>query len=214
MNGVEFIKRVRARYSDVRILVASMHDESLFAERCLRAGANGYVNKEVATDVVVVAINRVLDGHLYLSAEMTNRMLHGAINSDSSGQSSLETLTDRELEVFALIRARVADARDRGKATPKRQNDRNSPRSHTRKAKRRQHDGTDASRRPMGARKRLDAIDLPAEFITPRYFRVVVVIPKPDSNWYRMSVHCCSFKNLVTPLTSSRDRSRFGRQFK
>ena len=103
MNGVELIKRLRSRYPKILILVSSMHDESLFAERCLRAGANGYVNKEEATDKVVDAINRVIDGHLYLSAAMTSRLLHGVIAGDRGQQSILETLTDRELEVFALI---------------------------------------------------------------------------------------------------------------
>jgi DNA-binding NarL/FixJ family response regulator len=103
MNGVELIKRLRSRYPGIMMLVASMHDESLFAERCLRAGANGYVNKEEATDKVVDAINRVIDGHVYLSAEMTNRLLHGVIAGDVGQQSALESLTDRELEVFALI---------------------------------------------------------------------------------------------------------------
>ncbi len=103
MNGVELIKRLRSRYPKMLILVSSMHDESLFAERCLRAGANGYVNKEEATDKVVDAINRVIDGHLYLSADMTSRLLHGVIAGEVGQQSTLETLTDRELEVFALI---------------------------------------------------------------------------------------------------------------
>ncbi len=103
MNGVELIKRLRSRYPRIIMLVTSMHDESLFAERCLRAGANGYVNKEEATDKVVDAINRVIDGHVYLSAEMTNRLLHGVIAGEVGQHSALESLTDRELEVFALI---------------------------------------------------------------------------------------------------------------
>lgn len=103
MNGVELIKRLRSRYPKMLILVSSMHDESLFAERCLRAGANGYVNKEEATDKVVDAINHVIDGHLYLSADMTSHLLHGVIAGEVGQRSTLEILTDRELEVFALI---------------------------------------------------------------------------------------------------------------
>lgn len=103
INGVDLIKRIRSRDAKVRILVSSMHDESLFAERCLRAGANGYINKESATTEVLKAVAKVLDGQLYLSAEMTSRMLHGVIGGNTGNQSSLETLTDRELEVFALI---------------------------------------------------------------------------------------------------------------
>jgi DNA-binding NarL/FixJ family response regulator len=103
INGVDLIKRIRARDRNVRLLVSSMHDESLFAERCLRAGANGFINKECATNEVLCAIRKVLDGQIFLSAEMTSRMLHGAISGQSGEQSSLETLSDRELEVFALI---------------------------------------------------------------------------------------------------------------
>jgi DNA-binding NarL/FixJ family response regulator len=103
INGVDLIKRIRSRNAQVRILVSSMHEESLFAERCLRAGANGYIDKASATDEVLSAVTKVLDGQLYLSADMTSRMLHGAIRGQAEKQSCLETLTDRELEVFALI---------------------------------------------------------------------------------------------------------------
>jgi DNA-binding NarL/FixJ family response regulator len=103
INGVDLIKRIRARNATVRILVASMHDESLFAERCLRAGANGYINKESATQDVLEAVNKVLDGEVYLSAEMTSRMLKNAVGGQLGEKSTLEKLSDRELEVFALI---------------------------------------------------------------------------------------------------------------
>jgi DNA-binding NarL/FixJ family response regulator len=103
INGVDLIKRIRSRDETVRILVASMHDESLFAERCLRAGANGYINKESATQDVLAAVTKVLDGEVYLSADMTSRMLKTAVGGKVGKRSSLETLSDRELEVFALI---------------------------------------------------------------------------------------------------------------
>jgi DNA-binding NarL/FixJ family response regulator len=103
MNGLELIKRVRSRCPDIRILVTSMHEESLFAERSLRAGANGYINKEEATEKVVEAINRVLAGHVYLSSQMTSRLLHAVIGGDVGQKSLIESLTDRELEVFELI---------------------------------------------------------------------------------------------------------------
>lgn len=103
INGVDLIKRIRDRDSKVFILVSSMHDESLFAERCVRAGANGYINKESATNEVLEAIKKVLDGEVYLSGAMTTRMLHTVLGNRGQEQSSLETLTDRELEVFALI---------------------------------------------------------------------------------------------------------------
>ena len=102
ISGMELIKRIRARDIEVHILVTSMHDESLFAERCLRAGANGYVNKEVATEKIIVAIHHILKGKTYLSPEMTNHLVDGAIHGHS-GKDVFDNLTDRELEVFGLI---------------------------------------------------------------------------------------------------------------
>ncbi len=103
INGIELIKRIRSRDSKVRILVSSMHDEKLFAERCLRAGANGYIHKESATNKVLDAITLVLDGDVYLSTEMTSQLLRGAIGDKAGSKSGLDALSDRELEVFALI---------------------------------------------------------------------------------------------------------------
>lgn len=99
-SGLELIKRLRARYPAIRQLVCSMHDESLFAERVLKAGANGYINKQEVTDHVVEAIRLVMDGGTYLSTHLTQRMLQ----SMTGGRpSSVVDLTDRELEVFSLI---------------------------------------------------------------------------------------------------------------
>lgn len=103
MNGLELIKRVRSRYPDVKILVASMHEESLFAERSLRAGANGFISKEEATEKVIEAINRVLSGQVYLSGPMTSRLLSNVVTGEVGRKSQIESLTDRELEVFGLI---------------------------------------------------------------------------------------------------------------
>ena len=86
------------------MLVASMHDETLFAERCLRAGAMGYVSKTVDPEQVVEAIHQVLDGEVYLSPKMTRRLLKGmALGGQREDSSSIEALSDRELEVFAWI---------------------------------------------------------------------------------------------------------------
>ncbi|MDG2385579.1 MAG: response regulator transcription factor [Pirellulaceae bacterium] len=104
INGVELIKRIRARQPEVKMLVSSMHDETLYAERALRAGARGYVNKEEAPENVIEAIRQVLDGNVFLSAAMKDRLLNDLIDGgDSSQQSPVETLSDRELEVFTLI---------------------------------------------------------------------------------------------------------------
>jgi len=103
-SGLELIKQINTRYPSVHILALSMHDEKLFAERALRAGAEGYVNKEESPDRVIEAIREVLAGRIYLSDEMSNRILHRLVDRDQSvEQSPIDTLSDRELEVLELI---------------------------------------------------------------------------------------------------------------
>jgi DNA-binding NarL/FixJ family response regulator len=104
-NGIDLIKRIRDRNDHVRLLVWSMHSESLYAERALRAGALGYITKDQATDRIVEAIRRVLAGKVYLSEAMTERMLRRAVGGerDEVARSPLDVLADRELEVFRLI---------------------------------------------------------------------------------------------------------------
>ena len=104
-NGIDLIKRIKDRNDSVRMLVWSMHSESLYAERALRAGALGYINKDQATDKIVEAIRRVLDGKVYLSDAMAEKMLHRAVGGgrEKVTRSPLDALADRELEVFRLI---------------------------------------------------------------------------------------------------------------
>lgn len=103
-NGIELIKRLRSQNVESKMLVSSMHDESLYAERALRAGAQGFVNKEVATEHVLEAVRKVLDGNVYLSNEMTGNLLQRVVDgNDVADRSSIETLSDRELEVFERI---------------------------------------------------------------------------------------------------------------
>jgi DNA-binding NarL/FixJ family response regulator len=104
-NGIDLIKRIKNRNDHVRMLVWSMHSESLYAERALRAGALGYVNKDQATDRIVEAIRRVLEGKVYLSEAMAERMLQRAVGGvrEEVTRSPVEVLADRELEVFRLI---------------------------------------------------------------------------------------------------------------
>jgi len=102
-NGLELVKQISARHSDIKMLVCSMHDESLFAERCLRAGAGGYLNKEAASDQVVNAIRTVFSGKTYVSHQLAERLLNRIVAGGGNEQSPIETLTDRELEVFGLI---------------------------------------------------------------------------------------------------------------
>lgn len=104
MSGIDLIKNLKARYPDLPILVLSMHDESLYAERVLRAGARGYIMKQEATGKFLEAIRRILKGEIYVSDSITSRILEKSI--DSRGQpriSPVERLSDRELEVFQFI---------------------------------------------------------------------------------------------------------------
>lgn len=104
MSGMELIKHLQSRTPDVRILVVSRHDESLYAERCIRAGARGYVMKQEAGDAIVNAIRTVLDGRIFVSEEINERLLQSMAEGgrDRIMQSPLEVLSDRELEVFEL----------------------------------------------------------------------------------------------------------------
>ena len=103
MNGLELIKHMQAVHPEIRTLIVSRHDEALYAERALRAGARGYVMKLEAGDVIVQAVRRVLSGGIYVSAEINERLLLGlAAGRERLAQSPLEVLSDRELEVFEL----------------------------------------------------------------------------------------------------------------
>jgi len=115
-DGLDLIRRIRTRGARVRVLVWSMYPETLYAERALHAGAMGYINKQEATSRIIEAIWCVLEGRLYLSASMADRMLlRVAAGAPTPGSSRFESLSDRELEAFRLIgkglmTAEVADA--------------------------------------------------------------------------------------------------------
>ncbi len=103
-DGLDLLKNLRASYPDLPVLILSMHDESIYAERALRARANGYIMKQEATEKVLVAIRRILGGDIYLSDRMANKLLHQYISGSSADLNSrLSALSDRELEVFRLI---------------------------------------------------------------------------------------------------------------
>lgn len=103
-SGLELIKRIKSRNAESKMLVSSMFDESLYAERVLNAGALGYVSKQEAMEKVIEAIRCVLSGRVYLSAAMSDRMLHRLTRDHvTPDRSPLETLSDRELEVFEMI---------------------------------------------------------------------------------------------------------------
>jgi DNA-binding NarL/FixJ family response regulator len=103
-NGIDLIKRLKAVDSNARILVYSMHDEQVYAERALRAGAMGYVTKQRPAQAVLHAIRRVLGGKLHFSDEVTQRVLERVAAHEPILQDSpVENLSDRELEVFEMI---------------------------------------------------------------------------------------------------------------
>jgi DNA-binding NarL/FixJ family response regulator len=103
-NGLDLIKRIKAHDPTVRIIVSSMHEERLYGERALRAGAEGYVNKQEPARTIIRAIHHVLQGKMYFSEEFTNRVLQRARDGGKSLEASpIEMLSDRELEVFRFI---------------------------------------------------------------------------------------------------------------
>jgi DNA-binding NarL/FixJ family response regulator len=103
-DGLDLLKNIRTTHPALPVLILSMHDELIYAERALRAGANGYIMKQVATEKVLVAIRRILAGEIYVSDRIANRMLkHYITGSGTTRRSSIADLSDRELEVFRLI---------------------------------------------------------------------------------------------------------------
>lgn len=103
-NGLELLKLLKLRYPKVLTLVLSMHEESLYAERTLRAGAKGYIMKQEGTEKVVSAIRKILQGEIYVSEHLATKMLGRiAENPQPEDRSPVEKLSDRELEVFQLI---------------------------------------------------------------------------------------------------------------
>lgn len=103
-SGLELLKDLRAQGNTVPVLMLSMHPESLYAERALRAGANGYITKEEASAKVMTAIRQVLAGEIYLDARFMKRMVQQILVTPGNNSTpSVERLTDRELAVFELI---------------------------------------------------------------------------------------------------------------
>ena len=100
VNGIELIKRLQALDACGAVLVVSAHDESLYAERALAAGARGYLMKHESAGNVVEAIRRVLAGHLYLSEKLRERLILSRISQAPASGSPVDALTDREVEVF------------------------------------------------------------------------------------------------------------------
>lgn len=107
-SGLELVKDVRAACPATQCLVLSMHDETMYGERAIRAGARGYVMKEAAADHLVTAIHKILGGGLYVSEALNARMLEQMSGASRSKASGVDALTDRELEILELIGRGVA----------------------------------------------------------------------------------------------------------
>lgn len=103
-SGLELIKRIKAHDIATKMLVLSMSDESLYAERVLRAGASGFLHKQEAREKLINAIRQILDGHIFVSEAISERLLQQVMGGNKPLQASpISTLSDRELEVFELI---------------------------------------------------------------------------------------------------------------
>ncbi len=104
ISGLELIKQLKVMWPQLPVLVLSMHDEMLYAERVLRAGAKGYIMKQEGTERLILAIRTIMRGEIYVSERMASRMLGKFVGGKREGGSSpLDRLSDRELEVFELL---------------------------------------------------------------------------------------------------------------
>ena len=103
-NGMDLLDQLKREYESIPILILSTYDEQIYAERCLRAGARGYINKKEASDSVIHAMRHIFNGNVFLSERMTGAILNKFHKrADSLSTSPVEVLTNRELEVFTLI---------------------------------------------------------------------------------------------------------------
>jgi len=102
-RGTGLLKDLQSRYPTLPVLIVSMHDEALYAERSLRAGAKGYLNKQQADATVVEAIQRILAGGVYVSDTVSNRVMSRMVGGGDPKGEPIDRLSDRELEVFQMI---------------------------------------------------------------------------------------------------------------
>lgn len=104
-DGIELLKAAKAAHPDLPLLIISMQDEEVYAERCLKNGASGYIMKHSATDEFLEAIQIIMTGDIYLSKRMNARLLQRVARGASEGRTGLDALTDRELQIYQLIGA-------------------------------------------------------------------------------------------------------------
>ncbi len=104
MNGLELTREIRKKFKDIPILILSMHPEKFYAERAIKSGAMGYLQKHEPSSLVIEAIKKILSGKIYLSSEMSEKMLKQfSGNTDNTDNSPIEKLSDREFEAFRYI---------------------------------------------------------------------------------------------------------------
>ena len=102
-HGIELIEKLKLHDPQIKTLVSSMHDEMLFAERVLRAGAMGYISKQEPPEALIRAIRQVVRGELFLSPRMTSRLLHRVVKGNPGDEDPVHGLSNRELEVYEMI---------------------------------------------------------------------------------------------------------------
>jgi len=103
-SGIDLVRAIRERYPKIKTLVLSMHDESIYAERAIRAGARGYIMKKEATRNIIQAIRKVMEGDIYLSEEMSGRIIDKLLHAGPEDvDTHIEKLSNKQLEVFRLI---------------------------------------------------------------------------------------------------------------
>lgn len=102
-SGLDLVKDLKVRCPALPVLILSMHNEAIYAERSIRAGAHGYIMKEATTEKIVEAVRCVLAGDVYLSAGVSSQVLKKMADGGKSEEGSIESLSDRELEVFRLL---------------------------------------------------------------------------------------------------------------
>lgn len=102
-SGLELIKDIKKLYPKMLIIVVSLHDENVYAERVMRAGAKGYIMKSEATESILTAIRQVLKGGIYLSPDMQTKMLNKIVSGVDNSVHTIDLLSDREFEVFEMV---------------------------------------------------------------------------------------------------------------
>jgi DNA-binding NarL/FixJ family response regulator len=102
-NGIDLVKSIKREFDDLSVLVVSMHDESLYGERALRAGAMGYIMKSEPAKTVLAALRKVLRGEVHVSEKMASAVVAKFVQGSGSPPSPLASLSDRELEVFRML---------------------------------------------------------------------------------------------------------------